>query len=118
MKCILFCQNNYAFGILEPIKVYLDKKKYDFLWYVSDKIIQDFPYKTEHYTSSISDLVNFQSDAIFVPGNEVPHYLRGLKVQIFHGLAGENIVALCSNLFTKIDFCSFSVGTDKVLIQK
>jgi CDP-glycerol glycerophosphotransferase (TagB/SpsB family) len=33
--------------------------------------------------------VTFQSDAIFVPGNEVPHYLRGLKVQIFHGLAGE-----------------------------
>ena len=89
MKCILFCQNNYAFGILEPIKVYLDKKEHDYLWYVSEKIIQDFPYKTEHYTSSITELVNFQSDAIFVPGNEVPHYLRGLKVQVFHGLAGE-----------------------------
>jgi CDP-glycerol glycerophosphotransferase (TagB/SpsB family) len=89
MKCILFCQNNYAFGILHPIKVYLDKKKYDYLWYVSKKIIEDFPYKSDNYTTSISDLVTFQSDAIFVPGNEVPHYLRGLKVQIFHGLAGE-----------------------------
>jgi CDP-glycerol glycerophosphotransferase (TagB/SpsB family) len=89
MNCILFCQNNYAFGILHPIKVYLDKKKYDYLWYVSKKIIEDFPYKSDNYTTSISDLVTFQSDAIFVPGNEVPHYLRGLKVQIFHGLAGE-----------------------------
>jgi CDP-glycerol glycerophosphotransferase (TagB/SpsB family) len=89
MKCILFCQNNYAFGILHTIKVYLDKKKYDYLWYVSKKIIEDFPYKSDKYTTSISDLVTFQSDAIFVPGNEVPHYLRGLKVQIFHGLAGE-----------------------------
>jgi hypothetical protein len=25
----------------------------------------------------------------FVPANEVPHYLRGVKVQVFHGLAGE-----------------------------
>jgi len=24
-----------------------------------------------------------------VPGNEVPHYLRGVKTQVFHGLAGE-----------------------------
>jgi CDP-glycerol glycerophosphotransferase (TagB/SpsB family) len=89
MKCILFCQNNYAFGILQPIKAYLDEKNHDHLWYVSKKIIDDFPYKSDHFTTSISDLVNFKSDAIFVPGNEVPHYLRGLKVQVFHGLAGE-----------------------------
>ncbi|HEX9826622.1 MAG TPA: CDP-glycerol glycerophosphotransferase family protein [Flavobacteriaceae bacterium] len=89
MKCILFCQNNYAFGILQPIKVYLDKKEHEYLWFVSDKIIADFPYKSDQYTTSISDLVAYQSDAIFVPGNEVPHYLRGLKVQVFHGLAGE-----------------------------
>ena len=37
----------------------------------------------------MSVVKDFKSDAIFVPGNEVPHYLRGLKVQIFHGLAGE-----------------------------
>lgn len=89
MKCILFCQNNYAFGILQPIKAYLDEKNHDHLWYVSNKIINDFPYKSDHFTTSISDLVAYQSDAIFVPGNEVPHYLRGLKVQVFHGLAGE-----------------------------
>lgn len=89
MKNILFCQNNYAFGILKPIKDYLDKKGYDHLWYVSEKIINDFPYKSDNYTSSISELITYKSDAIFVPGNEVPHYLRGLKIQIFHGLAGE-----------------------------
>ena len=89
MKCILFCQNNYAFGILQPIKAYLDKKEHEHLWFVPEKILKDFPYKSDHYTTSINDLASFQSDAIFVPGNEVPHYLRGLKVQIFHGLAGE-----------------------------
>ncbi|HKK12965.1 MAG TPA: CDP-glycerol glycerophosphotransferase family protein [Flavobacteriaceae bacterium] len=89
MKCILFCQNNYAFGILQPIKTYLDKKEHDHLWFVPEKILNDFPYKSDRYTTSIADLAAFQSDAIFVPGNEVPHYLRGVKVQVFHGLAGE-----------------------------
>jgi len=89
MKCILFCQNNYAFGILQPIKAFLDEKGHDYCWYIATKIIDDFPYKSDRFTTSISDLVDYQSDAIFVPGNEVPHYLRGLKVQVFHGLAGE-----------------------------
>jgi CDP-glycerol glycerophosphotransferase (TagB/SpsB family) len=89
MKCILFCQNNYAFGILQPIKAYLDKKGDSYLWYIDDKIRADFPFKSDNNTSSIADLIAFKSDAIFVPGNEVPHYLRGLKVQVFHGLAGE-----------------------------
>ena len=89
MKCILFCQNNYAFGILEPIKTYLENNGHDYIWYVNEKISSDFPFKNEKNTSSITELENYKSDAIFVPGNEVPHYLRGLKVQIFHGLAGE-----------------------------
>lgn len=89
MKCVLFCQNNYAFGIFEPIRTHLKENGHDFIWYVNDKISNDFPFKNEKNTSSISDLERYGSDVIFVPGNEVPHYLRGLKVQIFHGLAGE-----------------------------
>ena len=89
MKCVLFCQNNYAFGILEPIKTYLVDNGHEYIWYVNPKIIQDYPYKNEPQTSSIGELTTYQSDAIFVPGNEVPHYLRGVKVQVFHGLAGE-----------------------------
>lgn len=89
MKCILFCQNNYSFGILEPIKHYLALNGHEYLWYVNKKIMGDFPYTNENHTTLISDLETYESDAIFVPGNEVPHYLRGLKVQVFHGLAGE-----------------------------
>ena len=31
---------------------------------------------------------------IFVPGNEVPHFIRGVKTQVFHGLAGEKKIDL------------------------
>lgn len=89
MKAILFCQNNYAFGILEPIKQELQKEGDNFIWFIKENILKDFPFKSDPFTTSIDDLVVFSSDIIFVPGNEVPHYLRGLKTQIFHGLAGE-----------------------------
>ena len=89
MKVILFCQNAYAFGIMAPIRDVLNTASHEYLWYIPKNILDTFPFKKENFTTSILDLQLFQSDAIFVPGNEVPYYLRGLKVQIFHGLAGE-----------------------------
>tara|TARA_R100000935_G_C2841659_1_gene171469 strand:- start:16092 stop:17915 length:1824 start_codon:yes stop_codon:yes gene_type:complete len=89
MKVILFCQNAYAFGILAPIRDVLQEQGHGFLWYISGKLLDNFPYKNEDYTVRTLDLQLYKSDAIFVPGNEVPYYIRGLKVQVFHGLAGE-----------------------------
>ena len=89
MKFILFCQNAYAFGIIAPIRDELQAYSHEFLWYIPQKLVAHFPFKNEPFTTSILDLQLFKSDAIFVSGNEVPYYLRGLKVQVFHGLAGE-----------------------------
>lgn len=89
MKFVLFCLNNYAFAILEPIKKELQNLNYDFLWYVAPKISADFPFKQDPYTSSILKIKSYNPEVIFAPGNEVPYFLRGLKTQIFHGLAGE-----------------------------
>lgn len=89
MRFILFCQNPYAFGILEPIMQELKEQKEEYLWFLTDNLKGKFPFEQEPHTYDLEELVAWQSDAIFCPGNEVPHYLRGVKVQIFHGLAGE-----------------------------
>ena len=89
MNSILFCKNKYAFGILEPIRKELKALNHDFIWYIDKKILDDFPYKTEPHSSSIKELKNYNSEAIFVCGNAVPHYLKGVKTQVFHGFAGE-----------------------------
>lgn len=90
MRATLFCAQPYAFGILKPLHDELQSKGHDVVWYLPNKHLNVFPYTNEvaHYTT-IEEIHSFNSDAIFVPGNEVPHYLRGVKVQIFHGLAGE-----------------------------
>ncbi|WP_424494496.1 CDP-glycerol glycerophosphotransferase family protein [Salinimicrobium sp. GXAS 041] len=89
MKFTLFCQNAYAFGILEPIMQVLKEKDYQYIWFLTSNLADKFPYLQEPHTFDIEELTIFKSDAILCPGNEVPHYLRGVKVQIFHGLAGE-----------------------------
>ena len=89
MKTVLFCMNPYSFGILQPIMQVLKERNYEYIWFIRAAIFEKFPYKDENFTTDIKDIITFQSDAIFVPGNEVPYYLRGVKTQVFHGLAGE-----------------------------
>ena len=89
MKTILFCNLPYAFSILKPLADELESRGYEYLWYVDSSLNENFPYKDMPKTTSVKDLERFQSDAIFVCGNDVPYWLRGVKVQIFHGLAGE-----------------------------
>ena len=88
MKIILFCQNPYALAINKPVHDAAVRRGYDVLWYISDNVKPYFNLEVKH-TDSITELIKFSSDAIIAPGNEVPYYLRGVKVQIFHGFAGE-----------------------------
>ncbi len=90
MKALLFCQNPYAFGILEPLCRELIKNGDEILWFVPEKLTGQFPFAKKYkHGSSIKDCIQFNAEVIYVPGNEVPHYLRGVKIQIFHGFAGE-----------------------------
>lgn len=90
MRTTLFCRHTYSFGILKPLHDELVRRNHPVKWFIPEKNIEKFPFKEEcDYTSGIQEIHEFKSDVIFVPGNEVPHYLRGVKVQIFHGFAGE-----------------------------
>ncbi|MCQ2076273.1 MAG: CDP-glycerol glycerophosphotransferase family protein [Bacteroidaceae bacterium] len=91
MKICLFCEHKYAVSILEPIQVAADKEGgNDVLWYVDARHIPEFPLKDKvTFTNSISDIYSFSPEASFCPGNIMPYYLPGVKIEIFHGYASE-----------------------------
>ena len=91
MRIVLFCENKYAVDILYPI--YQEAMKEDdnqVLWYVHLPKIPEFPLKEQvDYTHSMQAVYDFSPEAIYVPGNIVPYYLPGVKIQVFHGYAAE-----------------------------
>lgn len=91
MRIVLFCENKYAIDILNPIQQEADKEGgNEVLWYVHKKKIPDFPLcKDVKWTNSIQETYDFHPEAVFVPGNIVPYYLSGVKIQVFHGYAAE-----------------------------
>ena len=64
MKIVLFCENKYAIDILKPIH---------------DEALRE----EVEWTSSIQEIYDFHPEAVFVPGNIVPYYLSGVKIQVF-----------------------------------
>ena len=91
MRIVLFCENKYAISILTPIQdAALKNGNQDIFWYVHAKNIPEFPLKNEvKWTNSIQEIYDYSPEAIFVPGNIVPYYLPGVKIQVFHGYAAE-----------------------------
>jgi hypothetical protein len=89
MRALLFCHNPYAIGILNPLCQRLKTEGHTVMWYLPVNLTENFPYKDDSYSSDMLSLIEYNPEAIFVPGNEVPHYLPGVKVQVFHGFAGE-----------------------------
>ncbi len=91
MKAVLFCKNPYAFGIMLPLFDELKAQGHEIIWYIPDELKSKCPERIMQWAhcNSMIELMRFNADVNFVPGNEIPHFLPGLKVQIFHGFAGE-----------------------------
>ncbi len=91
MRIVLFCENKYAIDILKPIHdEALREGGNNILWYIHRKRISNFPLDGEvEWTYDIQQIYDFSPEAIFVPGNIVPYYLPGVKIQVFHGYAAE-----------------------------
>lgn len=90
MRTVLFCENRYAIDILYPLALEARGRGYEILWYIHAPKIASFPYADSFaWTGSIQQVKDFSPEAVFVPGNIVPYYLPGVKVQVFHGYAAE-----------------------------
>lgn len=85
-KYLLYISKNYSFVILRALQLAILKRGELAAWYVEGSDINiDFFNDEELVLPSINAVNNWEPDAVFVPGNTVPHYIKGLKVAVFHG---------------------------------
>lgn len=87
MRFLLFISQNYSFEILRPIQAQAKALGDEVKWLVfDDKLDLSRFVAEEDVTSDINEAIKFNPDATFVPGNVVPSFIPGIKVQVFHGL--------------------------------
>jgi len=88
LKYLFFVTKPYSFSILEPIDQFINKSNIgEIAWFTASTAKEIIP--NGKLLKTTEDVMAFNPDAVLVPGNIVPNYWPGIKVQIFHGIDDE-----------------------------
>jgi len=86
-KFLFYISQNYSFEILRPLQQAIIEQGDQCAWYAHGEAVNRGHFlDDEKQLDCIEMAVAYQPDAVFVPGNVVPDFISGLKVQVFHGL--------------------------------
>ncbi len=86
MRYLFYISQNYSFEILRPLQNEAWQRGHECAWFIEGKEINSGLFSNnERCLPTMADVVDYQPDAVFVPGNIVPSFVPGLKVQVFHG---------------------------------
>lgn len=103
-KYLFYISQNYAFEILRPLQSAMLNAGAQVVWFVSGNEVTLSNFNNDEIVlNSIAEAVSFNSDACFIPGNVIPSFIPGLKVQVFHGLEwkkkGHFVIRECFDLY-------------------
>ncbi len=86
-RYLFYIEHNYCYGILRPIQDAIRRRGGETAWLpVGPEINDGFLRPDERHFKHVSEAIDWNPYAVLVPGNEVPGFLPGLKVTMFHGL--------------------------------
>lgn len=85
---LLFLNVAYSFSILRPIQAAIRRRNAKVAWYLHG-LDPSHLNSDELLLHSVNEVKRFNPKAVFVPGNWVPDFFPGVKVQVFHGFGIE-----------------------------
>ena len=83
----LFVAQAYSFDILRPLQTEIRRRGGNAVWFLANPKLQPSMLTSDEVLlNSVDEGKGVCPDALFVPGNVVPDFFPGVKVQVFHGL--------------------------------
>ena len=87
MRFLIYMTFEYGFPIVRPLQEEILKRGYQVAWYIENESSKEKIKASEKLLNSVQEVLDFNSDAVLVASNEVPHFFPGIKVQLFHGFS-------------------------------
>lgn len=83
-RYLFFVEQPYAFAIIRPIQRVIIQQGGTIKWFLFEQDECQL-HEGEDLLRNTREVVEFNPEAVIVPGNWVPNFFPGLKVQVFHG---------------------------------
>ena len=87
-RYLFFVEQDYSFEILRPVQDAARRRGEEVAWFLNGPPASRL-HDDERLLRTVAEVQAFDCDAVLAPGNEVPPFFPGLKVQVFHGFAIE-----------------------------
>lgn len=85
-RYLFFASELYAFAIARPLQAAIAERGDEAAWFLEDNArLGRFLKKGEKCLKTVAEVRSWKPCAVFVPGNLVPDFFPGVKVEIFHG---------------------------------
>ncbi|QIR15958.1 CDP-glycerol glycerophosphotransferase family protein [Shewanella aestuarii] len=86
MRYLFFVTLSYSFSVLRPIEQAIKRRGGTVAWFIPNgSEAESYILPTDTRLDDIAQVMQFSADATLVPGNFVPDFFPGVKVQVFHG---------------------------------
>ena len=89
IRILFYVEQEYAFDILRPLQDIAQAKGHQIRWLILENASTHSLKPGEKTTNSITEAVNYHPHAVVAPGDRIPAFIPGIKVQVFHGLNEE-----------------------------
>ncbi len=83
---LFFISQNYSYAILRPLQKEILAQGHQVKWFLfGDEVNKRYLSTEEEVLETVDEIIQYQPDASFVPGNVIPSFIPGVKVAVFHG---------------------------------
>jgi hypothetical protein len=86
-RYLFFVSELYALAILRPLQAAARARGDEVAWFLEREALGAFLHADEMRLPTVRSVIDWSPHAVFVPGNWVPHFFPGLKVEVFHGFS-------------------------------